>query len=225
MKDFITKKDLAGAEYSFIIHDNGREPFKVVASAKGLQVFRSKPWNDNLKKYEHESAPFKTFTEFEGFWPGRDFTIENDKFRGNTILVKLDDSEYVFLGGRILAFSTGNDVIGHYESPIGNSDVPYPIAFGKTSIYMMNEMLAAPKEDFSRAYGVGDANNITEEFRGTLTATDGWQRDLKVRPIPNLRSIHDRFNPDISWMSMKLLNDTAARYGLRGEWRNTEREN
>ena len=48
------------------------------------------------------------------------------KFTGNSILLNIGDKRYVSIGWTIYEFST-KDQITEYYSPVGKSDVPYPV--------------------------------------------------------------------------------------------------
>jgi hypothetical protein len=55
-------------------------------------------------------------------------------FDGNTILLLLNDNNYVYISNEIYKIKI-NDKIEKYYSFIGNNDVPYPMAIGKKNIY------------------------------------------------------------------------------------------
>ena len=195
-KSFITKDELSEVRYKFTIHDNGGRPFKAIASCQGIHIYRLKKdydYNSNdysgIEESRYENKPFKIVTEFEGLWAGRDF--EDEDFCGNSILIKLEDHEYIFVGWKVQGFST-KDIMIDYESPVGNSDVSYPVAFGDTFIYFMNEMKVAAIKDFKRVYHVGEASAMCSEFYGHFTIHKGWQTDLKNDDMDNVRLIHDR---------------------------------
>jgi hypothetical protein len=62
-------------------------------------------------------------------------------YPGNTLLVHIHGSEYVFIGGTIYSFSViEGDEITHYVSPLSNpNDTPAPHAIGKQRSYLMND--------------------------------------------------------------------------------------
>ncbi len=71
------------------------------------------------------------------------------KAEGNSILLKVG-SKYVYIGSEIYEFSpVKGDVIQSYYSDIGNSDVPYPYAVGKTHIYIMLDKVAVEIDFFT----------------------------------------------------------------------------
>jgi hypothetical protein len=67
---------------------------------------------------------------------------------GNSILLKTGPT-YVYIGDGIYRFHPmKEDIIEKYYSDIGNSDVPYPYAIGKTHIYIMLDKVAVEKSFF-----------------------------------------------------------------------------
>ena len=77
-------------------------------------------------------------------------------FDGNTILIKLSQNKYVFIGSGIYIFTSEYEII-KYVSPVGNNDVSYPYAIDiKNNYYLMiasviipnNNMINYSKLDF-----------------------------------------------------------------------------
>jgi hypothetical protein len=67
---------------------------------------------------------------------------------GNSILLKTGPT-YVYIGDGIYQFQAiKGDTIEKYYSDIGNSDVPYPYAIGKTHVYIMLDKIAIDKSFF-----------------------------------------------------------------------------
>lgn len=75
------------------------------------------------------------------------------EFKGNTILVEcLNDGvlSYIYIADVIYKFYVpNNDPIIVYYSPIGNSDVPYPVAISENYIYLMRDKVMIPGKDYS----------------------------------------------------------------------------
>jgi hypothetical protein len=61
------------------------------------------------------------------------------KYAGNTILLKINRRDYVFIERCIYQFTVSDDYIVEYISPIGKNEVPYPVAYGKRYIYLLYE--------------------------------------------------------------------------------------
>jgi hypothetical protein len=79
--------------------------------------------------------------------------LKPSEAEGNSILVKTG-SKYMYIGHEIYEFApVDGDTIVSYYSDIGNSDVPYPYAVGKTHVYIMLDKVAVEKTffDFKQA--------------------------------------------------------------------------
>lgn len=66
--------------------------------------------------------------------------IDSSRFNldGNSILVKLNETDYIYIGSEIKTMQFVDDVKSYY-SRIGNSCVPYPYAVGENHTYLMLE--------------------------------------------------------------------------------------
>ena len=74
-------------------------------------------------------SPKNKMTEFSGG--------HGKYFDGNTILVKIDENKYIYIGGVIYSFTTDYEIT-KFISPVGNNDVPYPYAIDiKNNYYIM----------------------------------------------------------------------------------------
>ena len=75
--------------------------------------------------------------------------IKKGEAIGNTILLQTEKNKYVYIGDRILKFTTKNgDVIKKYYSPFNKSFATYPYAVGVKYVYFMNHNFKLPVEDF-----------------------------------------------------------------------------
>lgn len=126
---------------SYYIHDNGGRPFLVYVNpeTKHVAIFKQNTdecyvSNENgienwmyIQQIEDYNpmrifigkSPFNSMTEFSGG--------HGDKFDGNSILLHLFRTKYIYIGSEIFSFETENDIVD-YVSHVGNSDVPYPYA-------------------------------------------------------------------------------------------------
>jgi len=68
---------------------------------------------------------------------------------GNTILLKLKNNKYVFIGYGINEFTTKENIIKYY-SLVGPNDTPYPISLGKDNVYFMLDDFYIPRDYFSK---------------------------------------------------------------------------
>ncbi len=141
---------------TYLIHDNGGRPFKVVI--KGKKAFISVITDLNAETYKSKlEIPFiQDFIGIDNFHKIIDKKIlgytptPTTKTKGNSILlqVKSDKPEqykYVYVGSEIYSFYT-NEIINKYYSPIGNNDVPYPYVISENYIYLLLEKTILNKE-------------------------------------------------------------------------------
>lgn len=153
---------------SYLIHDNGGRPFKVVIKGRKafISVIQDYPTKNSSDVYlpivRRTLGPleFSFIKEFIGLDNydkiriGQKITgyrpTLRSKTKGNSILfqVKSDKSnlkKYIYVGSEIYSFYT-NELIDKYYSPIGNNDVPYPYAVSKNNVYLMTEKKVLNKE-------------------------------------------------------------------------------
>lgn len=140
---------------NYMIHDNGGRPFYVEIFPKEIKIFKATSLGqENDGKLEFRAFKFfKSFEDYEKIFIGKSPINEMTKFSGghgkefdgNSILVKLKENTYLYIGMDIYTFESGEEIIG-YESSVGNNDVPYPIGFSKNNVYLMIEYVYYPKE-------------------------------------------------------------------------------
>jgi len=88
-------------------------------------------FNGSRKKFEYDGRILK----YSG-WKQND--TDYDKWWiGNSVLIKLKEHKYMFVGAFIYEFTTKDEIIKFY-SPVGRNDVPYPFAVGNTYTYFVN---------------------------------------------------------------------------------------
>lgn len=116
-------------------HWNGAQPYEVTICGKNVTVKRK----DKDKMYSIDVLSQKNC---RNIYVGEDEAYP--QFDGNSILLETSvPKRYIFIGHEIYFFET-NDTITDYKSPIGNSDVPYPYAFGIDNTYLMLEYAYIP---------------------------------------------------------------------------------
>jgi len=124
-------------EQIYKIHDNGGRPFKCVIDNKNIRIYNN---------YDKDKDPFLQF-QFEKIFIGKSPLSEltdfsegyGPDFDGNSILLKLNQKMYVFIGICIYSFEAINEIVD-YLSPVGNNDVPYPYAIDcDQNYYLMIE--------------------------------------------------------------------------------------
>jgi len=157
---------LPGVYYT---HHNGGRPYKVIINLNNIQVFDNYSENqklllsfENTKHIFVGESPKTPTTEFSNGY--------GDKFLGNSILVRLKDDNYYFIGHSIFKFTTENQIV-KYVSEVGNNDVPYPYAIdSKGRYYLMIEDIILEKitdefkdDPYDRYYrmNLNDVTNIS----------------------------------------------------------------
>jgi hypothetical protein len=141
------------------IHDNGGRPFIVHVTGKRVEVMKNmNTWSyptDSLP-VEHKNPPKHLFTVqadevmIGKHSPNGDYDgLSAKEGDGNSILLKVGP-KYIYIGDFIYEFApVKGDTIIKYYSNIGNSDVPYPYAIGKTHVYIMIDKVAVEKSYFN----------------------------------------------------------------------------
>lgn len=114
----------------YFIHDNGGRPFKVI-------IKRNKTFNKHVvlvqkQEKDEEYVSLIKYIEPQKIFIGKSKKSEisdacGSEWDGNSILLHINDNNYVYIGADIKFFQPWA-TIEQYESPIGNSDVPYPWA-------------------------------------------------------------------------------------------------
>ena len=132
------------------IHDNGSVPFQVEVNGKTVSVLKNTYKMISGKFTVTENPLKKLFTvKADEVFIGRKSPTGPISPPGNTILFKVGP-KYTYIGSEIYEFSpVKDDVILKYYSDLGNSDVPYPYAVGKTHIYIMLDKVAIDKSFFN----------------------------------------------------------------------------
>lgn len=143
----------------YYIHDNGGRPFLVCIKNKDALIYKIpdeiyKYNGKNIKDYHYSELVEKYHFE-EVFIPkgydGADIhynkrLIHIKKDDGNSILLKLKN-KYIYIGHIIYEFTPKDEIIKYY-SPIGNNDVPYPLAVGEDNVYFMLDQKYVPLKYF-----------------------------------------------------------------------------
>lgn len=115
----------------YYIRYNWRKPYIVYIKGNDVIIYRKtiynicKP-NDRYNKFVKKYKASKIFI-------GRSSKnmsiakVVGDEYNGNTILIKISDNRYVYIGHSIYSFKS-RATIERYASPIGDEDIPYPYA-------------------------------------------------------------------------------------------------
>ena len=167
---------------SYLIHDNGGRPFRVVVDGKHVEIFKKDKKDDE----EDDSAYSKKIAEYDvedihigkssGTCKSCDHTKAQAKqFDGNSILLHVKGDSYVYIGHEIYSFNM-KDKFEKYYSPVGNNDVPYPHILGKEFVYFMLD-----KKYVDR--GMFGVKQVWEDayvpWAGTFTPEKGWDSPIQ----------------------------------------------
>jgi hypothetical protein len=142
----------------YFIHDNRERPFIVYVINNTVYIYK-KPidaYHIPDLSYTYTSKDKWMYVQFikqykyKQIWIANNYNIDNigkydpklnifkDKyFIGNSILLKLNTNDYLYIGDNIYKFKTQNDIIIDFYSPVGRNDVPYPVAIGNNNIYFL----------------------------------------------------------------------------------------
>lgn len=164
-KSFVPKSKATSKGHTYFIHDNGGRPFKVVVNKNGIFIYGQSSDMDGEEDSDGNAIYDKgllKITNYAGYWVGFD-TSKWTSFHGNTILIQLDLHSYVAVVDSIYSFKT-SDVIVDYVSPVGNSDVPYPVAYGTDNVYFILDAKKVAKKYLRTDATPRNAEDMYGEF-------------------------------------------------------------
>lgn len=124
--------------------------------------------------------------------------INNISNKGNTILLKITNKKYIYIGTEIYKFII-NDVILEYHSPIHYDNSPFPVIVGSKNIYYLSEKKYISKHtlekynhiDFKNSYKFLD---FFEDIDNNNKNNNKYETILK--PIKILSIIHNKMDYD-----------------------------
>lgn len=168
------------------IHDNRSTPFItcVEAGKKQLTVYKAVAENPVARRPKIILADNLYSVNYRNVFIGDNVNGLKDYERkgagkGNSVLAELGSGRYVFVGEQIYEFHVAaGDVIEAYHSPIGNNDVPYPVAVGAEYLYflLMGDNVYVPRALFDMK---GDL--YRQFYDMTLSAASGG-KEAVVKP-------------------------------------------
>jgi len=175
---------------TYMIHDNCGRPFMVKhndSSNTNTVTVLKQPRSlddDNYGKPESYNILAVEYKDVKRVLPGKD---THKKYLGNSVLLDLGESRYVFIGQDIYEFTTpNNDYIDTYYSLVGNSDVPYPVAISQNNAYFMMDDVYIPKSKFPENCDWMDGYAY---FYGHIGPN---KKQMKGERFPNHLQIHAR---------------------------------
>ena len=190
----------------YFIHDNGGRPFLVYVAGNKVWIYKhskeiiveDQKDFDNPKYYTELVKEYTAKQVFIGKSPKNEMTKysggHGPKFTGNSILLKIGDKRYVSIGWTIYEFST-KDEITEYYSPVGNSDVPYPVAIGTDYVYFMIEDVYVAKElfeDFPNKYKWHDHAYTKLWGQEPFTAQNKSDMKKHRKKMMHIKMVHKR---------------------------------
>uniref|UniRef100_A0A6C0CBD1 Uncharacterized protein n=1 Tax=viral metagenome TaxID=1070528 RepID=A0A6C0CBD1_9ZZZZ len=162
---------------SYAVHCNGGRPF----------IVNVEPGEINILVGDTTYKRLKPIKDFEGYWTGYDASPY--KNHGNTILIKINEHKYIYVGCEIFSFRTKEEILD-FISPLGNSDVPYPLAYGTENIYFLCERSYVRADQMHLEPTVLNAEELYGEFYGHITFPDTQKFD--IIPLLGLKKIASR---------------------------------
>jgi hypothetical protein len=138
---------VGGGWFEYSVLDNGGIPFRVRYNKSKLQIFKMPTDGGVIVAEVMKGKPLRQYAIKRVFVGKNDRVDVPEKYRaagtGNSMLFLLTNGKYLHVGCEVFEFSTWEDEIVSYHSPIGNSEVPYPYAIGKRRAYLMLEKMMA----------------------------------------------------------------------------------
>ena len=93
----------------------------------------------------------------------------------------------IFVGWEIYQFETDDEIVD-YVSPVGNSDVPYPVAFGENDVYFMLDKKLVKHDELETEVSVANAEDLYGEFYGHI----GSKKKIAKLPMKNVVMLQKR---------------------------------
>lgn len=166
---------------TYSIWDNGSKPFQVHVrpSKKTFSVKVADDADDDSYKYRKQVVKP---TAFLRMFVGKD---TREGVAGNSILVQLNPTKYMFVGEKIFTF-VPEDKILSYRSDMGNNGVPYPFAVGTKNTYLLMAETLVPNNMLYRSNKYGPYDQYWGDDPKTYPQNDA--------PLPKFEIVHDRKN-------------------------------
>jgi hypothetical protein len=153
-------------EKMYVVHDNGGRPFKVVVDKTGIGIY-GMTYDEYISdsRNRNYSVLIKKIGKYQGYWYGYDTSQE--RAHGNSILIQVTGKEYINVGWNVYSFTTDDEIID-YVSPLGNNDVPYPVAYGTKNTYFMLDMKYILNDELELERTLQNASYLYNEFYGHI---------------------------------------------------------
>jgi hypothetical protein len=141
------------------IHDNGIVPFIVYIDGTRVWIYmipENAYYDTGTWSLDYYCEKVESYDCLK-IMIGEDTINKRDipSNKGNTILLKIDEYKYVYIGILVYEFTSEEEIL-EYHSPIFGSDVAYPVAITDTKIYLFAENIIIKKSEFIES---DDLNN------------------------------------------------------------------
>lgn len=168
---------------SYLVEDNGAQPFKVVVNKKGITIYKETRVANKKSEYKEVILELKKYL---GYWSG--FDASPYKMHGNSILIQVTKFHYIYVGWDVYEFDT-DDEITDFIAYMGNNDVPYPVAYGEKYVYFMLDKKMIKRDDLELEATVANAGELYGEFYGFIGSKKGKHKRYDFK---NVKMVHGR---------------------------------
>lgn len=174
------KKSKKAATATYLIHDNGNQPWSVsVTAGNSVSIYKGKQNDDGAYVNYDEHVMTRTV---KGVYPG---VSQDDP--GNTVLLHVGGNKYIYVGPEIYEFTMEDDLVAYY-SHIGSNDVPYPIVLGTTNVYFMLDHTFLPRNAMGPDIPWAEAYYYYYGVRGKKP-NKAW-----IKPMKGVKVLRRRFS-------------------------------
>jgi len=156
-KSFIAKDKIGIRSKTYIIRDNGGEPFKITINKDEILIQKATNHSSEIQY----AKPFKRITKFKGYYPGFDPSLYEEN--GNSILIKVTNNKYIHVGYIIYSFKA-SDEITDFLAWMGQNGIPYPLAFGTQNVYFLLENVYVPNDKLETPLTIANGEKLYQEM-------------------------------------------------------------
>lgn len=169
---YIPKNQIRGITV-YRTDENSGHPFQVTVTCEKIVVNTFPNLMYPHLEEEKDSDYTNTIIEivdFEGYWTGFDSSYY--KMHGNSLLVKLNISEYIYIGPIIILYKLDDEIID-FVAYMGNNDVPYSVAIGTENFYILEEREEIQLSEFENIIKISDIEDIIiNYYKGKYAISD-----------------------------------------------------
>ena len=208
---------------TYFIHFNGGRPYLIYIKNNDVIIYGVDENKIDISLYEDDENKNKwMYINLVGKYKAKEIFIGKSPlipmtnfsggygkyFDGNTILLLLNNNNYLYISNIIEEFSI-NDKIEQYYSFVGNNDVPYPIAISKKNIYFFRYPTGYLSiDEFPKFKSDKDLQKILDkglELDPFLIEFCSEKKDKPKISLEEFKKIKNKSLDDISLQEMKDL--------------------